>query len=189
LPVSCGVTITDAFERPLRDLRISVTDRCNFRCVYCMPEDGLPWIAKSDILSFEEIERVVRAAASVGVRSIRITGGEPLVRRNLVDLVRRIAAVGGIDDVSLSTNGILLAPIAAELREAGLRRVNISLDTLREDRFCAIARRPGLDRVIAGIDAAIEAGLAPMKLNCVVMRGQNDDEIPAFAELTDPRPA
>ncbi len=176
--------LADAFNRPITYLRVSVTDRCNLRCVYCMPEAGLPWIDKREILTFEEIERIVAAAASVGVRSIRLTGGEPLVRRNLVDLVRAIASVRGIDDVSLSTNGLLLAPLASELAAAGLRRVNVSLDTLREDRFLAIARRPGLDRVIAGIDAAIEAGLGPIKINCVVMRGSNDDEVSAFAELT-----
>ena len=180
--------LADAFHRPITYLRVSVTDRCNLRCVYCMPEGGLPWIGKSAILSFEEIEAIVRSAASVGVRSIRLTGGEPLVRRDLTDLVRRIAAIPGIDDISLSTNALLLAPLAAELRAAGLRRVNISLDTLHEDRFVEIARRPGLDRVIAGIDAAIDAGLGPIKLNCVVMRGRNDDEVAAFAELTRRRP-
>jgi cyclic pyranopterin phosphate synthase len=179
--------LSDQFNRPITYLRISVTDRCNLRCVYCMPEDGLPWIPKADILSFEEIERVVAAGAAVGVRSIRITGGEPLVRRDIVDLVRRLHRIEGVDDIALSTNGLLLPELAAELKAAGLSRVNISLDTLREDRFFAIARRPGLDRVLAGIDAAIAAGLTPIKLNCVIMRGQNDDEIADFAELTRER--
>ncbi|MBD5656484.1 MAG: GTP 3',8-cyclase MoaA, partial [Candidatus Eremiobacteraeota bacterium] len=174
--------------RPITYLRVSVTDRCNLRCVYCMPEAGLPWIPKPAILSFEEIERVVRAAAYVGVRSIRLTGGEPLVRRELATLVRRIAAIDGIDDISLSTNGLLLADLAGELAAAGLRRVNVSLDTMRPDRFESIARRPGLERVLAGIDAAIAAGLGPIKLNCVVMRGRNDDELLEFAELTRDRP-
>jgi cyclic pyranopterin phosphate synthase len=176
--------LADQFNRPITYLRISVTDRCNLRCVYCMPEAGLPWIPKTEILSFEEIESIVRAAASVGVRSIRLTGGEPLVRRDVPRLVARIAAVPGIEDIALSTNGLLLADQVDALRAAGLRRVNISLDTLRADRFFAIARRPGLERVFAGIDAALAAGLGPIKLNCVVMRGQNDDELIAFAELT-----
>ena len=180
--------LADAFARPVTYLRISVTDRCNLRCTYCMPEAGLPWIAKSEILSFEEIEAIVAAAASAGVKSIRLTGGEPLVRRDLASLVRRIAAVPGIEDIALSTNGLLLADQVAELVAAGLRRVNVSLDTLREDRFFSIARRPGLDRVLAGIDAAIAAGLAPLKINCVVMRGQNDDELLDFANLTRERP-
>ncbi len=182
------VPLADQFNRPITYLRISVTDRCNLRCVYCMPEAGLPWIPNSDILSFEEIEAIVAAAASVGVRSIRLTGGEPLVRRHLPELVARIDAVPGIDDIALSTNGLLLAEHVTALRAAGLRRVNISLDTLHEERFIAIARRPGLDRVLAGIDAALTAGLGPIKLNCVVMRGQNDDELIAFAELTRRRP-
>jgi cyclic pyranopterin phosphate synthase len=179
--------LTDAFRRPITYLRISVTDRCNLRCVYCMPEAGLEWIPKAEILTFEEIERVVRAAAPLGVRSIRLTGGEPLVRRDLPDLVARLAAIEGVEDISLSTNGLLLADLAADLRAAGLRRVNISLDTLRADRFTAIARRPGLDRVLAGIDAALAAGLAPLKINCVVMRGQNDDELADFAAFTRER--
>jgi cyclic pyranopterin phosphate synthase len=179
--------LTDAFRRPITYLRVSVTDRCNLRCVYCMPEAGLPWIPKAEILTFEEIERVVRAAAPLGVRSIRLTGGEPLVRRDLPQLVARLAAIDGIDDIALSTNGLLLADLADDLRAAGLRRVNVSLDTLQDDRFTAIARRPGLDRVLAGIDAALAAGLAPLKINCVVMRGQNDDELPAFAEFTRDR--
>jgi cyclic pyranopterin phosphate synthase len=152
-----------------------------------MPEAGLPWIPKAEILSYEEIERVVRAAAPLGVRSIRLTGGEPLVRRDLPDLVARLAAIDGIDDIALSTNGLLLADLAADLRAAGLRRVNVSLDTLREGRFTAIARRPGLDRVLAGIDAALAAGLGPLKINCVVMRGQNDDEVADFAAFTRTR--
>ena len=179
--------LADQFNRPITYLRVSVTDRCNLRCVYCMPEAGLPWIPKAEILTFEEIEAIVRAAAFIGVRSIRLTGGEPLIRRNLADLVAKIAAVEGIDDISLSTNALLLADQVGALRAAGLSRVNISLDTLRADRFERIARRPGLDRVIAGVDAAIAAGLAPLKINVVVMRGENDDELRAFAELTRDR--
>jgi cyclic pyranopterin phosphate synthase len=180
--------LADAFHRPITYLRISVTDRCNLRCTYCMPETGLPWLPKDGILSYEEIVRIVRAAASIGVRRIRLTGGEPLLRRDLVDLVRMIAAIDGIEEIALSTNGILLAESARALRDAGLTRVNVSLDTLDAARFRAIARRDGLDRVLAGIDAALAAGLEPLKLNCVVMRGQNDDEVGAFAELTRTRP-
>ncbi|HTV74524.1 MAG TPA: GTP 3',8-cyclase MoaA [Candidatus Acidoferrales bacterium] len=186
--IGAGATpLSDQFNRPITYLRISVTDRCNLRCVYCMPEAGLPWIPKHEMLTFEEIERIVAAGATVGVRSLRITGGEPLIRHDIVELVRRLCAVDGIEDVALSTNGLLLPELAVALKAAGLRRVNISLDTLREDRFFAIARRPGLDRVLAGIDAALAAGLTPVKLNCVIMRGQNDDEIAAFAELTRER--
>ncbi len=180
--------LADTFRRPITYLRISVTDRCNLRCTYCMPEAGLPWIPKGDILGYEEIEAIVQAAASIGVRSIRLTGGEPLVRRDLPELVRRLAAIPGIDDIALSTNGLLLADAAHALADAGLRRVNVSLDTLRSERFKAIARRPGLERVLAGIDAALTAGLGPIKLNCVLMRGQNDDELADFAALAYDRP-
>jgi cyclic pyranopterin phosphate synthase len=180
--------LTDAFRRPISYLRISVTDRCNLRCTYCMPEAGLPWIPNADVLSFDEIERIVRAAAGVGVRSIRLTGGEPLVRPGLVELVRRLDAIEGIEDIALSTNGLLLADLAAPLVEAGLRRVNVSLDTLQPERFALIARRPGLERVLAGIDAAVAAGLAPIKINCVVMKGVNDDELLDFAALARERP-
>ncbi|MDB5026489.1 MAG: hypothetical protein JWO66_178, partial [Candidatus Eremiobacteraeota bacterium] len=179
--------LVDAFRRPITYLRVSVTDRCNLRCVYCMPEAGLPWIAKPDILTFEEIASIVHAAAGIGVRSIRLTGGEPLIRRDLDRLVAMIDAIPGIEDIALSTNGLLLEQQAPALAAAGLRRVNISLDTLHEDRFTAIARRPGLDRVLAGIDAAIAHGLTPVKINCVVMRGANDDELEAFAAMTRER--
>jgi cyclic pyranopterin phosphate synthase len=176
--------LADQFNRPITYLRISVTDKCNLRCVYCMPERGLPWLPKNEILSYEEIAQLVRAAASVGVRSVRLSGGEPLIRKDLHRLIAELAAIDGIDDIALSTNGLLLEEQIGDLVEAGLRRVNVSLDTLREDRFLDIARRPGLDRVLAGIEAAIARGLEPVKINCVVMRGQNDDEIAAFAQWT-----
>ncbi|MDQ6930332.1 MAG: GTP 3',8-cyclase MoaA [Candidatus Eremiobacteraeota bacterium] len=180
--------LADQFNRPITYLRVSVTDKCNLRCVYCMPAEGLPWLPKSDVLSYEEIIEIVRAAATAGVTSIRLTGGEPLVRRDLHRLVRGIAAIEGIRDIALSTNGLLLTEQLAELVAAGLTRVNVSLDTLRGDRFFAIARRTGLDRVMGGIDAAISAGLAPVKINCVVMRGGNDDEVAALAQLSMDRP-
>lgn len=179
--------LADQFNRPITYLRISVTDKCNLRCVYCMPERGLPWLPKADILSYEEIAQIVRAAASVGVRSVRLSGGEPLIRKNLWHLVEELAAVPGIEDIALSTNGLLLEEQIDDLMRAGLRRVNVSLDTLQEQRFVEIARRPGLDRVLAGIDAAIARGLSPVKINCVVMRGYNDEEIAAFAQWTKER--
>jgi cyclic pyranopterin phosphate synthase len=179
--------MTDSFNRPITYLRVSVTDKCNLRCVYCMPETGLPWLRRDEVLSYEEIAEIVRAAASVGVRTIRLTGGEPLVRRDIQRLVAAISGIDGIEEIALSTNGLLLEEQLPALVEAGLTRVNVSLDTLREDRFEAIARRPGLGAVLSGIDAALAAGLRPLKINCVVMRGANDDEIEGFAELTRER--
>ena len=186
--IGAAQPLRDTFNRPITYLRISVTDRCNLRCIYCMPEAGLAWIPKPEILTYEEIARIVRAGADVGLRSVRLTGGEPLIRRDLERLVAMLADIPGIEDISLSTNGLLLAERAALLRSAGLGRVNISLDTLREDRFEAIARRPGLDRVLNAIETCVEIGLSPIKINCVVMRGQNDDELADFAELTRMRP-
>jgi len=183
-----AISLIDGFNRPITYLRVSVTDKCNLRCIYCMPEGGLQWLRRDEILSYEEIAEIVRAAASVGVRAVRLTGGEPLVRRDLKRLVGSIAAVPGIEDIALSTNGLLLAEQLDGLVDAGLRRINFSLDTLRADRFEAIARRPGLDAVLRSVDAAIAAGLAPLKLNCVVMRGRNDDELADFAMLTLDRP-
>ena len=180
--------LLDTFRRPITYLRVSVTDKCNLRCVYCMPEEGLAWLRREEILSYEEIAAIVRAAALAGVRSVRLTGGEPLLRRDLHRLVASIAAIDGIDDIALSTNGLLLEAQMPALASAGLRRVNLSLDTLRPDRFEAIARRPGLDLVLRGLDAAVAAGMTPVKLNCVVMRGRNDDEIEDFAALTKTLP-
>jgi cyclic pyranopterin phosphate synthase len=179
----------DGFGRRIEYLRISVTDKCNLRCVYCMPEEGLPWLSRADILSYEEIESIVRTMAGLGLRRVRITGGEPLVRRDLVALVRKIASVPGIDDIALSTNGVLLAPLAAALRDAGVRRLNVSLDSLRPDRIDAIARRPGAhERILEGLEAAERAGFEPIKINTVVMRGRNDDELEDFARITRTRP-
>ncbi|MGB8907143.1 MAG: GTP 3',8-cyclase MoaA [Candidatus Cybelea sp.] len=183
-----NVSLIDGFSRPITYLRVSVTDKCNLRCIYCMPEGGLPWLRRDEILSYEEIAQIVLAAASVGVRAIRLTGGEPLVRRDLSRLIATIASIPGIDDIALSTNGLLLEEQLPELVTAGLRRINLSLDTLQEDRFEAIARRPGLDAVLRAIDNAISAGLTPVKINCVVMRGKNDDELADFARLTSDRP-
>lgn len=179
----------DSFGRRVEYLRISVTDKCNLRCVYCMPEEGLPWVKRQDLLTYEEIAAIVEIMAGLGLRKVRLTGGEPLVRKGLPELVRRLAEIPGITDIALSTNALLLAPLARELREAGVRRVNISLDSLRPDRADAIARRPGtLARALEGLEAAEEAGFDPIKINCVVMRGRNDDELEEFARRTLDRP-
>lgn len=179
----------DSFGRRVEYLRVSVTDKCNLRCVYCMPMEGLPWMPKNELLTYEEIERVVRIMAGMGLRRVRITGGEPLVRRDLPELVKLLAAVPGIDDLSLSTNAVLLAPHAEALRAAGLSRINVSLDSLRPDRVEAIARRPGCyGPIMEGFDAAERVGFEPIKVNVVLIRGQNDDEIEDFAAITRERP-
>ncbi len=177
--------LTDRRERPLRDLRISVTDRCNFRCPYCMPAeifgDRYEFLPKQAILSFEEIERLTRIFLGLGVRKIRITGGEPLVRAQLPDLVRRLASLAGARDLALTTNGFLLADLAEPLEKAGLRRVTVSLDSLDEAVFARMnGRGLSLERVLAGIEAAERAGLSPIKLNCVVQRGVNEDSLVAL---------
>jgi cyclic pyranopterin phosphate synthase len=174
----------DNFARPINYLRISITDRCNLRCVYCMPSEGIKLRSHHDILTFEEIVRVVEAAATVGIAKIRLTGGEPLARLGLPDLVRMIATVPGIDDVSMTTNGTLLARHADALAAAGLHRVNISLDTLCPERFRQITRHGTLADVWEGIKAAQRANLMPIKLNVVVIRGMNEDEATDFAQMT-----
>jgi cyclic pyranopterin phosphate synthase len=179
----------DGFGRRIEYLRISVTDKCNLRCVYCMPEEGLPWLKREQILRYEEIARIVRVMADVGLRKVRLTGGEPLVRRDLSALVRMIRAVPGIQDIALSTNAVLLEDQAEELRDAGVDRVNVSLDSLRADRIDAISRRVGSAQAIfRGLDAAERVGFGPIKVNCVVMRGRNDDEVADFAAITRERP-
>jgi cyclic pyranopterin phosphate synthase len=179
----------DGFGRRIEYLRISVTDKCNLRCVYCMPEEGLPWLKREALLTYEEIAEVVGQMAPLGLRKLRITGGEPLVRRDLPRLVRLLRAIPGIQDIALSTNAVLLAEAADELRGAGVDRLNISLDSLQPDRIEAIARRPGSAAAIfAGLVAAERAGFAPIKINCVVMRGRNDDELEDFAEISRERP-
>ncbi len=172
--------LVDRYGRVHDDLRLSVTDRCNLRCIYCMPNEGMTFLPRAQILSFEEIVRVAAVARDLGVRSVRLTGGEPLVRRGLRDLVERIAELG-FDDVALTTNGILLAPIAKDLAAAGLRRVNVSCDSLRPERFEAIRRRGELEVVLSAMAAAEAAGLTPVKVNVVLLRGRNDDEILDFA--------
>src|SRR5262245_58780267 len=168
--------LIDSFGRVHNNLRISVTDRCNIRCVYCMPET-VQFLPRREVLTFEEIERVVRVAATLGIDKIRLTGGEPLVRRDLPGLVARIAAVPGIKDVGLTTNGVLLEEQARPLFEAGLRRINVSLDTMDPARFEELTRRPGHDRVIAGILAAKAAGFDPVKVNAVAIKGVTDEDL------------
>jgi cyclic pyranopterin phosphate synthase len=171
----------DRYDRIHDDLRVSVTDRCNLRCSYCMPTEPV-WFPRDKILSYEEIVRLVRITTQYGVRKIRLTGGEPLVRRDVPDLVGMIAGLPGIEDLSLTTNGLLLGSMAGALKGAGLRRVNVSLDTLSAERFAAMTRRDALSRALDGIAAAIEAGLSPLKVNSVVLRGENDDEIERLVE-------
>ena len=167
----------DAYNRPISYLRISVTDRCNLRCVYCMPEEGVPWRPHEHVLRYEEIATIVRAAAELGITKIRLTGGEPLVRLGLVDLVRKIAEIDGIDDLAMTTNGVLLGKYAEDLADAGLHRVNVSLDTLDPERFRRITRCGRLEDVLNGIEAARRADLRPIKINTVVIRDLNDDEV------------
>jgi cyclic pyranopterin phosphate synthase len=182
------VTLRDQFGRSIEYLRISVTDRCNFRCLYCMPAEGLPWLPKADILRYEEIAAVVAQLAPLGLRRLRITGGEPTLRPDLVTLVAMLRAIDGIEDIALSTNGVRLPAMARALREAGLNRVNISADSLRADRVAAIARRDLGFNLVEAAQAAERAGLGPIKVNMVVMRGINDDEIADFAGLTREHP-
>jgi cyclic pyranopterin phosphate synthase len=168
--------LIDPYGRRVKDLRISITDRCNFRCTYCMPEDGLEWLDRSELLTYEEHSRVARICVErFGFEAIRITGGEPTVRGQLARLFELLAPIGV--DLAMTTNGVRLPDLAQPLRNAGLRRVNISLDSLRRETFFALTRRDELDRVVAGIDAALRAGLDPVKVNAVVIRGVNDDEV------------
>jgi cyclic pyranopterin phosphate synthase len=174
----------DSFGRSINYLRISVTDRCNLRCIYCMPAEGVTQISHSEILYYEEVQVVVRAAAELGINKIRLTGGEPLVRADFPQFVKMLAQIDGTMELSLTTNGTLLKKYAMELKQAGLSRVNISLDTLKADKFRHITRLGELDHVLEGIKAAKDAGFDPVKINTVVMRGINDDEILDFAKMT-----
>jgi len=170
------VDLVDSFGRVVRDLRIAVTDRCNFRCTYCMPEEGLDWLPRDEVLSFEEIERIARILVDrYGINGIRLTGGEPTVRAHVTTLVAKLAALGV--DLAMTTNGTTLRMLAQPLRDAGLRRVNVSLDTLHTERFSEMTRRDELTKVLDGIDAAIDAGFDPVKINAVIERGVNDGEL------------
>ena len=191
--MSAVTDLVDPFGRTIRDLRISITDRCNFRCTYCMPEEGMTWLPRSEVLTFEEIERVARVFVErFGVDGLRLTGGEPTVRAHLPVLVGKLAALrvpadaaslyaGRKPDLSMTTNGATFRLVAHDLRAAGLDRVNISLDTLQRERFVQMTRRDELARVLDGIEAAKEAGFSPVKINAVVERGVNDDEVVALA--------
>jgi len=176
--------VRDSFGRSINYLRVSATDRCNLRCLYCMPPEGVPQIPHSEVLSYEEIRTVVQAGAELGINKIRLTGGEPLVRAELPELIKMLSQIEGIRELSLTTNGTLLEKYALELKQAGLSRVNVSLDTLKTDRFQYITRLGRLKDVLEGIEAAEEAGFKPVKINTVVMRGVNDDEISDFARMT-----
>ncbi|HEX7057161.1 MAG TPA: GTP 3',8-cyclase MoaA [Bacilli bacterium] len=180
--------LVDRFNRVHDYLRISVTDRCNLRCVYCMPPEGMEFAPAENILSDREIVEVVRVVAGMGVTKLRITGGEPLVRKGLPDLIAKLAAIPGIADISMTTNGIYLAKKAKALKAAGLNRVNISLDSLKPERFAKITRGGDLQKVLDGIEACRKEGIAPIKLNVVLMKGENDDEIVDFLRMTRERP-
>src|SRR5437588_634472 len=181
--------LVDGWGREIKSVRVSVTDKCNFRCRYCMPAEGLEWLDRDEVLSFEEIERLVRVLASMGVDEVRLTGGEPLVRRDLPVLVGMLAGTPGVRDLSLTTNGVLLDRFAAPLVEAGLRRLNVSLDSLSHVRFAEITRRDALDRVLAGLaEAERHPELRPIKINCVAIKAFTEDEVPALAELARRKP-
>jgi len=175
--------LIDGFGRVHTNLRISVTDRCNIRCFYCMPAENVQFMNRTELLTFEEIERFVRVAVRMGLNKIRLTGGEPLVRRDLHVLVRKLAGIPEIQDIGITTNGLLLAEQAEELKAAGLSRINISLDALTPQKFQEITRRPGFEKVIAGIQAAKEVGFSPIKINAVSIRGMTEDEIIPFGEF------
>ena len=180
-PAPVAGPLVDTFGRVADDLRVSVTDRCNFRCTYCMPADGLRWLPKEELLTFEELTRLLGVFVSLGVRSVKVTGGEPTVRTELPELIRMFRRAGRDLDISMTTNGLLLDRLAAPLAKAGLDRVTVSCDSLMRHRFAEMTRRDALDRVLAGIRAARAVGLTPLKINCVVIGGQNDDEVVDFA--------
>jgi GTP 3',8-cyclase len=181
--------LRDSWEREIKSVRVSVTDKCNFRCTYCMPAEGLEWLARDEILSFEEIARIVGVLARLGVDEVRLTGGEPLVRRDLPVLVEQIARIDGVHDLSLTTNGVLLDRLARPLVDAGLQRLNVSLDTLNHVRFAEITRRDALDAVLRGLEEAERyPQLRPIKVNCVAVKGFTETEVPALAELARRKP-
>jgi GTP 3',8-cyclase len=175
--------LVDGFGRVVTDLRVSIMDRCNLRCTYCMPAEGLPWLSREEILTVDEIERLVRLMVGLGVREVKLTGGEPTVRPDLVEIVGRLRAIDPSLDLSITTNGYLLDRLAAPLREAGLNRATVSCDSLLRHRFAEMTRRDALDKVLAGLRAARSAGLDPVKVNCVVIGGTNDGESVSFARL------
>jgi GTP 3',8-cyclase len=175
--------LVDRFGRVASDLRVSVIDRCNFRCTYCMPAEGLPWLRREEVLTADEIERLAALLVRLSIREIKLTGGEPTVRPELVDIVQRVRALDPSLDLSVTTNGYLLDRLAGPLRDAGLNRVTVSCDSLLRHRFAEMTRRDALERVLAGLQAALDAGLHPVKVNCVVLGGTNDDEAVPFARM------
>jgi len=181
-------TMIDAFNREINYLRVSVTDRCNLRCIYCMPKEGLSVIGHDDILRYEEILRIIRASMRLGIMKVRVTGGEPLVRRGILDFLRELKTIDGLKDVSLTTNGILLESMAEGLFEAGIRRINVSLDSMNPEKFKDVTRGGSLEAVLRGIEAARRVGFSPIKINTVVIKGFNDDEVLNFARQTIARP-
>jgi cyclic pyranopterin phosphate synthase len=189
MPAANGGPLTDGFGRPIKNLRISVTDRCNFRCRYCMPEEGLAWLGRDDVLSYNEIERLVRLFVRLGIQEVRLTGGEPLVRRNLPDLIEQLARIEGLTSLSLTTNGFALKKTARDLVAAGLTRINVSLDTPVREKFLHITRRDALPQVLAGLEECERyPELRPIKVNAVAMRGFSEEDVLAFAELARRKP-
>ncbi len=180
--------LQDQYQRKIDYLRISITDHCNLKCRYCVPFDGRPKLPMSDILTYEEMFKIAKAAVANGVTKIRITGGEPLMRRNMIGFCRELSSLSGLRDLAVTTNGVLLASMAADLKAAGVNRVNVSLDTLKADRYAQITGKDKLAQVLKGLEAAAEVGLTPIKINMVPMRGINDDEIPDMARLTMTKP-
>jgi len=180
--------LQDKFQRRIEYLRVSVTDRCNLRCFYCMPKEGVKWKKPSEILRYEEMEKIIRVALKAGISKVRITGGEPLVRKNLIPFLGRVAKIKGLRDLAMTTNGLLLAPYAKALKEAGLNRVNISLDTLNHEAFKEITGFDKLDDVLAGIDKALEVGLTPLKINMVLLRHINEEDALELAFWTKEKP-
>jgi cyclic pyranopterin phosphate synthase len=182
-------SLVDSYGRSIKNLRISVTDKCNFRCVYCMPSEGLPWLPRAEILTFEEIARLVRVMVDLGVEQIRLTGGEPLVRRDIPELVRMLHEIPGLKSLSLTTNGVLLGRLARPLAEAGLTRINVSLDSLARERFAQLTRRDAFEQVLAGLETLEEyPSIHPIKINAVAMRGFTEPEVIDFARLARRKP-
>ncbi len=174
----------DSYGRRIKSMRISITDKCQFRCTYCMPADGLPWLKKAEILSYEELERIARVAVSIGIEQIRLTGGEPLVRRDVPDFIRQLRKIEGLRSLSLTTNGVLLKQQAGALAEAGLHRINVSLDSLVPEKFAQLTRRDQLNRVLEGLEELEKyPSIHPIKVNAVAMRGYSEDEVLDFARL------
>lgn len=190
--ISEGITVSqrliDTHQRTVEYLRVSITDLCNFRCLYCRPAEGVKLVTHEQILRYEEILSIVSVARDMGIRKIRVTGGEPLVRRGVVDFIAALNAMEGIEDIGLTTNGALLASMAEDLKRAGLKRVNVSLDSLRPEIFSAITRNGKLEDVMAGVETALEVGFRPVKINVVLLEGMNEEDVPAFARLTLDRP-